>query len=107
MSKQEFLRRSSSAPVEILAGRRESGNSSKSDANPRFSVLISTYNRPEYVRQTIESVLSQTFTDYEVIVVDDGSTDETRQVLESFGSRIRFRRQSNAGPESARDEAAA
>jgi glycosyltransferase involved in cell wall biosynthesis len=74
---------------------------------PRFSVLIPAYNQPEYVRQAIESVLSQTFTDYEVIVVDDGSTGQTPQVLESYGARIQLIRQRNAGAEFARDKAAA
>ena len=49
----------------------------------QFSVLISAYNKAESIRGAIDSVLAQTFTDYEVIVVDDGSTDQTLQVLES------------------------
>jgi glycosyltransferase involved in cell wall biosynthesis len=74
---------------------------------PRFSVLIPAYNQQTYVRETVESVLSQTFASYEVFVVDDGSKDETSQVLESFGTRIKLIRQSNAGAEVARDKAAA
>lgn len=73
----------------------------------RFSVLISVYNKAEYIREAIDSVLAQTFTDYEVIVVDDGSTDDTPQVLASYGSRIRLIRQSRRGPEAARNDAAA
>jgi glycosyltransferase involved in cell wall biosynthesis len=72
----------------------------------RFSVLIPTYNRPEYTRQAIDSVLSQTCPDYELIVIDDGSTDGTHRLLESYGLRIRGLRQSNQGPEAARRAAA-
>lgn len=74
---------------------------------PKFSVLMPAYNREKYVGQAIDSVLSQTFTDYELFVIDDGSTDKTLQVLESYGTRIRVLRQSNQGPEVARNSAAA
>lgn len=65
----------------------------------RFSVVIAAYNRERYIRQTIDSVLSQTFTDYEIIVVDDGSTDRTQDVLQAYGDRIRNIRQTNRGSE--------
>ena len=57
---------------------------------PLFSVIIPTYNRRELLRQALASVWAQTFTDYEVIVVDDGSTDgtwEELQALEFAGPR--------------------
>lgn len=73
----------------------------------QFSVLISAYNKAESIRGAIDSVLAQTFTNYEVIVVDDGSTDQTLQVLESYGTRIRVIRQPRRGPEAARNDAAA
>ncbi len=73
----------------------------------RFSVLIPTYNREEYLRQAIDSVLAQTFTDYEIFVIDDGSTDRTPELLRSYGNRIRALRQPNQGPEAARNCAAA
>jgi len=73
----------------------------------QFSVLMPAYNREKYVRQAIDSVLSQVFTDYEVFVIDDGSTDQTLQVLESYGTRIKVLRQPNQGPEVARNKAAA
>ena len=72
----------------------------------RFSVLIPTYNREMHVRQAIDSVLSQTFKNYELFVIDDGSTDGTTQVLQSYGTRIRSLRQQNQGPEVARNNAA-
>jgi glycosyltransferase involved in cell wall biosynthesis len=72
----------------------------------RFSILMPFYNRAEYVRQAIDSVLSQTFTGYELFAIDDGSTDETPEVLSSYGTCITVIRQSNQGPEAARDKAA-
>jgi glycosyltransferase involved in cell wall biosynthesis len=73
----------------------------------RFSVIIPVYNRAKYLRQAIDSVLSQTFTDYEVIAVDDGSTDESPEILKSYGSRVQVVRQINQGPEAARNTGAA
>jgi glycosyltransferase involved in cell wall biosynthesis len=68
----------------------------------RFSVILATYNRYEYLRLAIDSVLSQTFKDYEIIVVDDGSTDGTMEKLKSqYGMRIHAVRQLNQGPERA------
>ena len=58
-----------------------------------------------YKRQ-IDSLLSQTYPNFEIFVVDDGSTDETPQVLESYGSRVNVIRQLNQGPEVARNNAA-
>jgi glycosyltransferase involved in cell wall biosynthesis len=72
---------------------------------PKLSVVIPTYNRAEKVRKTVESVLGQSFTDLEVIVVDDGSSDETGQTLErAFGDRIRYYFQSNQGVSVARNK---
>jgi glycosyltransferase involved in cell wall biosynthesis len=71
--------------------------------DPRFSVVIPTYNREKLVGPTIDSVLAQTFADYEIIVVDDGSTDGTPEVLRSYGTKIKAIRQANQGPEVARD----
>jgi glycosyltransferase involved in cell wall biosynthesis len=73
--------------------------------NPKVSVVIPTYNRAAKVRDTIESVLGQTVTDLEVIVVDDGSTDDTGKVLgEIFGDRIRYYPQANQGVSVARNK---
>lgn len=73
--------------------------------NPRVSVVIPTYNRAAKVLGTIESVLSQTIADLEVIVIDDGSSDNTGTVLrEAFGNRIRYYAQSNQGVSSARNK---
>jgi len=64
---------------------------------PKVSVVVPTYNNAQYIRQALDSVFDQTFTDYEIIVVDDGSTDETHRELESYGRRIRYHRQDNGG----------
>jgi glycosyltransferase involved in cell wall biosynthesis len=69
----------------------------------RVSVVIPTYNRRNYVRESLESVLSQTFPDFEVIVVDDGSTDGTHEVVQPYLSRVRYIRQENRGAAAARN----
>ena len=51
---------------------------------PKVSVLIPTYNSAEYLNETIESVLSQTFTDFELLIVDNCSTDETESVVAKY-----------------------
>jgi len=70
---------------------------------PRFSVVIPTYNRMTFVVKAIDSVLNQTCADYELIIVDDGSTDGTEQALERYGEKICFLRQDNAGVSAARN----
>jgi glycosyltransferase involved in cell wall biosynthesis len=73
--------------------------------NPKVSVVIPTYNRATKVRATIESVLAQTMSDLEVIVVDDGSSDGTGKILEeTFGDRIRYYAQVNQGASVARNK---
>ncbi|RII27103.1 MAG: hypothetical protein CXR31_07560 [Geobacter sp.] len=66
-----------------------------------FSVIITAYNRENYIRQAINSVLSQTFSDYELIVVDDGSTDRTQEIIISYGEKVRYIWQENQGSEMA------
>lgn len=66
------------------------------DRLPKVSIVIPTYNRAEMLKQALRSVLAQTFTDYEAIVVDDGSTDNTREAVESFrDERVRYVWQEN------------
>jgi glycosyltransferase involved in cell wall biosynthesis len=73
--------------------------------NPKVSVVIPTYNRAEKVRKGVESVLAQSFTDFEVIVVDDGSSDETEELLQrEFGDHIRYYYQTNQGVSAARNK---
>jgi glycosyltransferase involved in cell wall biosynthesis len=70
---------------------------------PAVSVVIATYNRADLLAQTVDSVLNQRFRDFELIVVDDGSTDHTRQVIDSYGPNIRYHYQENRGPSAARN----
>ncbi len=52
--------------------------------NPLFSVVLTTYNRSQFLARAISSVLQQTFTDFELIIVDDHSTDNTQQIVAEF-----------------------
>ena len=62
-----------------------------SNAAPQVSVVIPVYNRDAYVGAAIDSILAQTFTDFEVVVIDDGSTDRSRDVVRSYGDpRVRL-----------------
>jgi len=71
---------------------------------PKTSVIIPTYNRSGMVKEAISSVLDQTEPNFEIIVVDDGSTDDTRIVVESLADkRVSYFYKTNAGPASARN----
>jgi glycosyltransferase involved in cell wall biosynthesis len=70
---------------------------------PLFSVIIPTFNRAAFIGEAVESVLRQTCHDFELIVVDDGSTDHTREALAPYASRLRYLHQENQGVSSARN----
>lgn len=70
---------------------------------PPISAVIPTYNVAQYVGEAIESVLHQTHGPIEVIVVDDGSEDDTCRILGKFGDRVQLLTQKNAGPSAARN----
>lgn len=70
---------------------------------PRISCIIPVYNGERFLGETLESVLAQTCPPFEVIVVDDGSTDSTAAVAAAYDSRVRYVHQSNAGPAAARN----
>jgi len=75
---------------------------------PTVSILTPAYNSAKFICQTLDSVLRQTFTDFEMIIVDDGSTDQTRAIVESYAARdarIRLITQPNAGIAAARNRA--
>lgn len=82
-----------------------SGQSAKH--KPLVSVVIPAYNYERFLADAIRSVLEQTFTDYELIVVDDGSTDNTPEVAARFAGKIRYVRQPNSGLSATRNNGAA
>ena len=67
------------------------------------SVIIPTFNRADWIKYAIDSVLNQTYSNFELIIVDDGSTDNTRDVLAQYGDSIRYFFQENKGPAAARN----
>jgi glycosyltransferase involved in cell wall biosynthesis len=69
-----------------------------------ISIVIPVYNRAHYIKDCIDSVLQQTYKDYEIIVVDDGSTDNVREVLQPYMNIIRYIYKENGGAASARNE---
>jgi glycosyltransferase involved in cell wall biosynthesis len=69
----------------------------------RLSVIIANFNREALVGETISNVLAQTLPPHEVIVVDDGSTDNSVEIIRSFGSKIKLIQQTNQGPGAARN----
>ena len=70
---------------------------------PGISVIIPTYNSANYLNQAIDSVLMQGYTPCELIVVDDGSTDETESVLKPYQDKIKYIKQENSGSAAARN----
>ena len=70
---------------------------------PLISVIIPTFNRAAWVREAVDSVLAQTFQDFELIVVDDGSTDSTGEGLGPYGDRLRTIFQDRQGVSAARN----
>lgn len=71
---------------------------------PRVSVIIPSYNRAELVVETIKSVLAQSFEDLEIVLVDDGSTDDTREAVSKLSGPVRYIYQENMGRSRARNE---
>ena len=72
---------------------------------PRVSVIIPTYNCARYLGRAIDSVCAQTYTDYEILVVDDGSTDDTKDVALPYSQRVTYLCQQNQGVSAARNHA--
>ncbi|MGH7029686.1 MAG: glycosyltransferase, partial [Stellaceae bacterium] len=78
----------------------------QTSSSPVVSVLIPAYNAQPYIGDTLKSALGQSFRSFEIIVVDDGSTDDTRAIAENFGRHgVVVLSQSNAGPAAARNRA--
>ena len=92
-------------PRSTIAAAEFSANENFAHDAPRVSVVIPAYNVARYIGETLESVLAQTFTGYEVIVVNDGSpdTEDFEQAIEPYLSRIRYLKQENRGASVARN----
>ena len=73
---------------------------------PRFSVIIPAYNAKDTLARALDSVLAQSWPAFEIIVIDDGSIDATAAVAASYGEKIRYLRQDNAGVSAARNHGA-
>ena len=73
---------------------------------PKISVILPVFNSQNYIKKAIGSVLSQTFRDFELIIVNDGSTDSTSSIIDGFDDeRIRLITQKNMGPGASRNNA--
>ncbi len=70
---------------------------------PKVSVIIPAYNGAKYIKKTLSSVFNQTFKDFEVIAIDDGSQDQTKKILKNYGKKIRYIYQENKGTAAARN----
>ena len=71
---------------------------------PTVSICIPTYNRKDYLRETLDSVLAQTYKDYEIVIVDDGSTDGTEDMIKELGVPVTYYWQENCGDAAARNK---
>src|SRR5436309_7380613 len=71
---------------------------------PKVSVIIPVFNGERYIRQTIESVLAQTYRDFELLVIDDGSTDGTAEAVKEYEKDLRYVHQGNGGASKARNQ---
>jgi glycosyltransferase involved in cell wall biosynthesis len=69
----------------------------------KVSVVIPAYNAATTIRRALESIFAQTFTDYEIVVVDDGSTDQTGAIVRQYGDRVLLVEQPNRGQATARN----
>lgn len=69
----------------------------------RVSVIIPAYNGDRYISEAIDSVLAQTYSEYEIIVVDDGSTDRTPEIVRQYGDRVNYLSQTNQGVAASRN----
>ena len=71
--------------------------------NALISCIVPVYNGERYLKEALDSILAQTPRPLEIIVVDDGSTDGTSEVVASYGQQVQYLRQANAGPAAARN----
>lgn len=83
--------------------RNTTSKASITNKEPLISVIIPTYNMEKYITDAIDSALAQTYKNVEIIVVDDGSTDFTINILKKYNSKIKYFYQKNKGPSAARN----
>lgn len=97
----------SSMPTQSSASQRSKAfvpqQGEPSSGENLVSIIVPAYNAALYIQQTLESIFSQTYRSYEIIVVDDGSTDDTPRIVQQFGDSIRYIRQPNRGLSAARN----
>lgn len=65
--------------------------------NSLVTVIVPAYNASDYISETVQSIINQTYTNMEIIVVDDGSTDDTKEIIKSFGPKVNYIYQKNSG----------
>jgi glycosyltransferase involved in cell wall biosynthesis len=70
---------------------------------PLVSIVVCTYNRAEMLKETMDAIFEQKYRPVEILVVDDGSTDSTKELIASYGDRVRYYRQENKGVATARN----
>ena len=75
----------------------------RSERKPTVSVVIPAFNASPYLREALESVMAQTYQDFEIILIDDGSTDDTAEIAADYRPLLRYFHQENAGPAKARN----
>jgi len=71
---------------------------------PKVSICIPTYNRKDFLIETLDSILQQTYKDYEIVIVDDGSTDDTADMIKKLNFPVTYHRQENRGDAAARNK---
>jgi glycosyltransferase involved in cell wall biosynthesis len=90
-------------PARTSLEEREAGDPTPADTRPAVSVVIPAYNAAGFIRTALDSVLNQTFEDFEVVVVDDGSCDDTASIVQGYGARVRLYSQRQGGASKARN----
>ena len=73
------------------------------NGTPAVSIIIPVYNAEKYLAETLQSVRAQTFQDFEIILVDDGSTDGTSEIIDKFSDRAICLKNDHRGPASSRN----
>lgn len=91
----EFIEKTEPVPISVTPSIT---------TRPSVSICIPTYNRKDYLKETIESILAQTYKNYEIVIVDDGSTDGTEDMIKSLEYPVTYHWQENAGDAAARNK---